>query len=299
MARPKKKRNGEDPGLNMRTATDIVTAPGVEGETKRYEVIAPVDVYESGSNEVIEMPADGQVDIYLTDTEAKPALESGAIRPREVNPASGLAPILIEVVAPSLNRPKEAARLEQALAACSVPEGHELKINVQRETEPRALPGIINELVAQSEASIVVVLADHIVPRPDLIEAIAKAFEGRPEVGMVGLNITNMGPLPGVREYCFFALSRPFINQFPDRQVFCPDYYHFCGDTELGRFASEVGAFAFAPDAQIVTHHVNTGLAVVDDTWRASRSRKTEDLAAFDERKARGLLWGKNFERLN
>lgn len=259
MARPKKNRNAEDPGLNMGTAIAVVTlANHLEGHASTPD--APE-----------------------------------ATKPKE---SARLAPILIEVVAPSLNRPKEAARLEQALAACGIPEGYELKINVQRETEPRPLPEIVNELVAQSEASIVVVLADHIVPRPDLIEAIAKAFEGRPEVGMVGLNIVNMPPAPGVREYCFFALSRTFIEHFPERQVLCPDYHHFYGDTELGRFATQAGAFAFAQDAEIETYHVNNGLAVVDGTWRASRSRRKEDAAIFEKRQANGLLWGASFERV-
>lgn len=259
MGRPRKNRAAEDPGLNLGSATAVLDAP--EGEAIECD---PPDVPE----------------------------------PAPAPKAAGLPPVLIEVVAPSLNRPKEAARLEQALAACTVPEGYELKINVQRETEPRALPIIVNELVAQSEASIVVVLADHIVPKPGLIEAIVKAFEGKPEVGMVGLNIVNMPPAPGVREYCFFALCRPFINYF-DGQVLCPDYHHFYGDTELGRYATSVDAFVFAKDAEIETHHVNNGLAVQDDTWRASRSRKKQDADTYELRQRKGLIWGTSFERVN
>ena len=206
---------------------------------------------------------------------------------------------LIEVVAPSLNRPQEAQRLEQALAACSVPEGYELKINVRRETQPRALPAIVNELVAQSEAAIVVVLADHIVPKPGLIEAIVRAFEVNPEAGMTGLNIVNMPPLAGVREYCFFALSRPFIDHFPGRQVLCPDYHHFYADSELGRYASAAGLFVYAQDAEIETWHVNNGLAEKDETWKASRARKHEDAATWERRQAAGLIWGTSFERMN
>lgn len=264
MAKNKNNRNTEDPGLNLGSATAVLDAP------------EEIDCPDVGEPEPVEVP------------EPAPAPE-----------ANGLPPILIEVVAPSLNRPKEAARLEQALAACAIPEGYELKINVQRETAPRALPVIVNELVAQSEASIVVVLADHIVPKPGLIEAVIRAFEGRPDIGMVGLNIVNMPPAPGVREYCFFALCRPFINHFPDRQVLCPDYHHFYGDTELGNFASAADAFVFAQDAEIETHHVNNGLADPDDTWRASRSRKKQDVETYELRQRKGLVWGKTFERVN
>lgn len=268
MSKNKKSRNAEDPGLDLGSATATLEP-------------------EEGAEIECDAPDVGEVN-FVNTPEPAPAPK-----------ADGLPPILIEVVAPSLNRPKEAARLEQALAACAIPEGYELKINVQRETQPRALPVIVNELVAQSEASIVVVLADHIVPKPGLIEAVIRAFEGRPDIGMVGLNIVNMPPAPGVREYCFFALCRPFINHFPERQVLCPDYHHFYGDTELGNFANGAEAFHFATDAEIETHHVNNGLADQDDTWRASRSRKKQDAETYELRQRKGLVWGKSFERVN
>lgn len=312
MARQKKNKSAEDPGLNLGNATAVApesTHPNDEhisttGPAKQYEEPASAESGQKGSDDVTEMAADGRIDPPLSEAEATPALEAAAIPPSEPQtpdaaPEPGPPPILIEVVAPSLNRPNEAERLERALAGCAVPEGYELKINVQRETEPRALPVIINELVGRSEASIVVVLADHIVPKPNLIEAVAKAYEGRPDIGMVGLKIANMEPLPGVREYCFFALSRPFIEHFPDRQVFCPDYYHFYGDTELGRFAADSEAFLFAENAEIETFHVNNGLADPDDTWRASRSRKKQDIDTYERRKLKGLVWGKSFERVN
>lgn len=320
MARNKKKNTGEDPGLNMGTASAVLEpeTPDPFDGTVYYRVIRPFTTQIEGpdgsqvrhdfepGNEIAMKP-EGAVEwleagflVERPEPETQPEAEAGPQAPEAPKPkkSDGLAPILIEVVAPSLNRPMEAQRLEQALAACAIPEGHELKINVQRETEPRSLPLIVNELVAQSEASIVVVLADHIVPKPGLIQAITKAFEGNPEVGMVGLNIVNMPPAPGVREYCFFALCRPFIEHFPERQVLCPEYHHFYGDTELGRYASSVDAFYFAEDAEIETHHVNNGLANPDDTWRASRSRKKEDAAIFEKRQAKGLLWGASFERV-
>lgn len=274
MARPKKNRAAEDPGLNMGTATAI-------------------------AEEATESEIGQAVDAALS--EAEPNAQQ-RVTPQTSTKPSGQPinrpPILIEVVAPSLNRPVEAKRLEQALVACTIPEGYELKINVQRETEPRPLPIIVNELVAQSEAAIVVVLADHIVPHPDFIFEIVKSVWADGDC-MIGLNIANMEPLPGVREYCFFAVGRKFIERFPNRQILCPDYYHFYGDTELGRFATEVGAFYFAKDARIDTHHVNTGLAEPDDTWHASRSRKREDQATFERRQAAGLLWGRTFDRVN
>lgn len=208
---------------------------------------------------------------------------------------------VIEVLAPTLNRPKEARRLEAALEGVNVPAGYVLRVTIQRETEPRALTAIVNEMVARSDAEIVVVLADHIVPDKDFLVHVAIAFEDRfPDLdGLVGLKIANMDPLPGVREYCFFAAGRKFIERFPDAQLFCPDYYHFYADTELGRGANEAGAFYFAEEARINTFQVNNGRADIDATWRASRSRKKEDDAQNARRRENGLLWGRTFDRVN
>lgn len=224
-------------------------------------------------------------------------LSQGAdVRPSTTKPA----PVrIIEVVCPTLNRPKEATRLEEALAQCVVPEGVAFGINVYRETTPRALPVAVNERLSPSVADIEIVLADHIVPDSRFLEAITAAFADKfPDLdGMVGLNLANMPPLPGVREYCFFALGRKFIERFPYAQVLCPQYHHFYADTELGEFATDAGLFHWAEDARVETFHVNNGKAQKDGTWAASRSRKAQDDAMWTARQARGLLWGKTFER--
>lgn len=270
-------------------ATSPPKAPDLDPEPESKEAPAPApEPVETGPSEVAYRDT-------TLDVEPEPEVEP---KPEEVPLIENL--LLIEVVAPTLNRPKEAQRLEVALEGVEVPEGCDLHVTIQRESEPRALTGIVNELVARSDAEIVVVLADHIVPDKHFLVHVVDAFHDFfPDLdGMVGLKIANMDPLPGVREYCFFAVGREFIKRFPGKQIFCPDYYHFYADTELGRFASEADVFRFAEKAEVDTFQVNNGRADIDSTWRASRSRKAEDDATNARRREAGLLWGRTFERV-
>lgn len=199
--------------------------------------------------------------------------------------------MIVEVVCPSLNRPDELERLRD-----SVPDG--VSFMASYETEPRALTTIVNELVSTSTADIVVVLADHVVIQNGCIDAIVSDFEDAfPSLdGMVGLNIMNMEPRQGIREYCFFAVGREFISRFPDGKIFCPDYYHFSGDTELGEYAHGAGVFLFNEDACIFLHHPNASNAKRDATHAASRIKVTYDQEMRMKRRKTGLLWGDSFE---
>jgi len=206
--------------------------------------------------------------------------------------------MIIEAVCPSLNRPDELARLE-----ASLPDGVLWRPGI--ETQPRALTTCVNELVRTSAADVVVVLADHIEVLPGCFDAIADDFTyAFPSLdGMVGLNITNMEPKEGIREYCFFAVGRKFLKRFPVGEdtgvygtIFCPDYYHFSGDTELGEYAHGEGVFCFNEDAEIKTWHPNVGNAKRDDTNRASRVNINQDAEMRCKRKAAGYLWGNTFD---
>lgn len=203
----------------------------------------------------------------------------------------------IEYCVPTLNRPDALARLVASIERTDYP--HTLSIS--HETAPRDLPTIVNELFAASTGDIVVILADHVELSPDTGARIAAAFEEHfPDLdGVVGLHIENMDPLPGVREFCFPAVGRQFIERFHYVQVFCPDYYHFYADTELGLYAMSVDRFHHALDARVINYHFANQTAPMDGTHRASRTRKAEDRATWDARQALGLLWGASFERVN
>ena len=218
----------------------------------------------------------------------------------------------IEVCFPTLNRMESARRLMRSVNG-------ECAIRVSWEEEPKALTGTVNRLFRQSHqrgVDVSIMLADHLEVQPGCIKAVRRVFTERfPDFdGVVGLNLYNLPPLPGVREYCFLAVGRTYLERFRDEgkrrdvastgdagrlEAFCPDYYHFFGDTEFGEYASELGRFEFCEEARVFSHlHTSFAHALDDATHQASRRHVDYDEAARKERTKRGLLWGRTFERL-
>lgn len=97
------------------------------------------------------------------------------------------------------------------------------------------------------------------------------------------------------QDFCdsaFGLMGRKFIERFPDRQVFCPDYIHYYSDSEMGEFSKAAGLFQFCPSA-VVDHH-----RAKDNTWDLAHLVLKRDRQAHAERSKRGLLWGRSFERV-
>jgi hypothetical protein len=204
--------------------------------------------------------------------------------------------------APSLNRPAQFQRLKN-----SINMGNPMSdFYGCRETEPRALTAAVNELFTWCDADIAVMLADHIFVKPEAEDAIRAAFtEHFPDFdGVIGLGVTEYAhkyeeapELGAVPQCAFPAVGRKFLERFPNAEVFCPDYYHFHADSELGEFATTVGKFAFLPGV-LNTFHPNARNAEPDATHHASRKHQKEDNRIRAERRKRGLLWGQSFERV-
>lgn len=206
---------------------------------------------------------------------------------------------MIYVGVPTLNREPEAARCLKAFNDLENP--HSVDVNLWQDTEPRALTEINNKILHVSECDITLILADHIVIQEGCVESIENAFADKfPDLdGCVGLSVSNMPPLPGVREYCFLAIGSKFLDRFPMRVAYCPDYYHFFADTELGEYAKSIDKFHYAEEAELYTYHPNANNAGRDSTHRASRKHMGRDIETREERVNRGLLWGDSFERVN
>jgi hypothetical protein len=213
--------------------------------------------------------------------------------------------MILEFAWPTLNRPEWSARLRESLEGMKAREGDEHVITKWEQAQPRPLTSLVNALCRGTEADGLVILADHLVVDENLGTNIANMFEQAFEgslFGVVGLNIENMEPLPGVREYCFMAFGKEFLRYFTEQDQpgpFCPEYYHFFADTECGEFAVERGCFAFARDARVTTYSMNAGYAQRDDTYRASRSRIDYDRRTREQRQKQGMLWGRNFDLVN
>lgn len=90
----------------------------------------------------------------------------------------------------------------------------------------------------------------------------------------------------------FGLMGRTFIDRFPGRQVFCPDYIHYGSDFELGRYARSISRLFLCEEAKVLHHRPH------DKTWSLAKPIETHDLPVQKQRMAKGLLWGADFERL-
>lgn len=91
---------------------------------------------------------------------------------------------------------------------------------------------------------------------------------------------------------CPFALiGRKFVEHFPDRQVFCPDFVHYGGDTEMMRMVRKLGIFAYPPNRESQVRHSR----MKDETWRIARRVRGRDGAIHAKRLEKGYIWGVDF----
>jgi hypothetical protein len=199
----------------------------------------------------------------------------------------------VQVVIPTLNRPEG---LERMLASVRL-HSPEVECIVARERGP--LPLIINGLFAATTADIVIWAGDSCEWTSDVVGICCATMAERfPDLdGCLGLYQTNLDDLENIREFCFMAVGRRFINRFPGAAVFCPLYDHFCGDTELGLYAKSLGRFHYERRATCL-HHIPgySPLGSADDTHRRSHRVAGQDLALYESRQKNGILWGQQFD---
>lgn len=91
----------------------------------------------------------------------------------------------------------------------------------------------------------------------------------------------------------FGLMGRRFIDRFPDRVVFCPDFFHGSSDKELKDFAVRAGAYHLCLDA-IVLHSRETK----DETRRLRKEAQPQDHEIRRIRMSKELFWGESFERV-
>jgi len=201
----------------------------------------------------------------------------------------------VEVCCASLNRPKELVRLRNSLPP-------DCTFSTATEKDP-SFPRLANDLFFRSTADIVIIASDHLEFRSECIEAVRECFERNfPDLdGVVGLNVCNLPHVAKVTEFCFPAVGRRFIKRFYAggiyQGLFCPEYFHFYADTELGLFAESVSKFYYEERAAVFTWSPNAGNAQPDQTHAWSRSRKDYDDTMWTSRRAAKLFWGESFEK--
>ena len=119
------------------------------------------------------------------------------------------------------------------------------------------------------------------------VDKLKSAF--RDTDGVIGLNQYQDGKPKG-RKFAFCLIGNKFINRYPNRQIYCPDYIHFNSDREMGYFAIKYRHFVFLPAARIV--HIR----IPDRTTKLGKAVYMRDKKVYRERQARKLLWGSSFK---
>lgn len=159
-----------------------------------------------------------------------------------------------------------------------------------------------NDFVAESVADAVLFLCDDTTLDPEcLIKASECLLSHFPDLdGVVGLNVNNYPPTwpEAITQYGFRLVGRKFHERFPQGQAYCPEYYRFYVDTEMGEFAKEVGKFVFCEGATMQHWHPDApGSGKADETHYANRGdRQRWDNEIHKERQKQGLLWGRTFD---
>ena len=146
-------------------------------------------------------------------------------------------------------------------------------------------------LTTQIESGSILNATDDLIFHPECLSATVYGMTSRfpRSMGVVGINQHQEGRRKG-RSFAFTLMNRRYIDHFPDRIVFCPDYVHYCSDKEHGWFAA--GQQCFFVCACAIVDHVR----VEDNTTRLGREVRKQDQNIFRIRQNKGLLWGREFD---
>jgi len=120
-------------------------------------------------------------------------------------------------------------------------------------------------------------------------------FDGLLGFDQINLRAAGVDTCPAA----FGAIGRKFIDAFPGRRVFCPDYHTLWVDQEMMEYAQARGKFVFAPEVRLYHHHPSVNSQDLDVTHTHNRQFKRADNATRATRRSRGLTWGLSWELVN
>jgi hypothetical protein len=96
----------------------------------------------------------------------------------------------------------------------------------------------------------------------------------------------------------FPLIGHKFIERFPERLVFCPDYFGHGADPELYHYAISVNRYVQSLDAKLIHFHPRPEDVGDDKTSAITAQRAKEAIDITAKRHDRGYLWGKNYDLL-
>lgn len=142
-----------------------------------------------------------------------------------------------------------------------------------------------NRVFREFDSDYYIYASDDLIFPPDCIKnAVATMRKRFPDgFGLVTLAKRNRCP--------FGLVGRKFVEHFPDRRVFCPDYIHYRSDMELMRTVKELGVFAYSAERESRVKHSR----MKDETWRLARKSRERDFKVYHKREDKGYKWGIDF----
>ena len=143
----------------------------------------------------------------------------------------------------------------------------------------------VNWVLKEFDSDYYIYASDDLIFPPDCIKhAMAVMQRCFPD----GFGVVSIGKK---HRSAFGLFGRKWADHFPDRQVFCPDFIHYAGDSELHRTVTKLGKFAFIPERESSVQHFR----MKDDTWRLARAVRDRDHTIRREREEKGYMWGVDF----
>ena len=162
------------------------------------------------------------------------------------------------------------------------------------------VPNFWNNCFKNSNSDILFYLNDDIEVFEDTIHKAVKALIiNYPDLdGIVGINQININSKDKVPA-AFGAIGKKYLERFPEKQLFCPDYSRFYGDYEIWQYAKEINKFIFCSESRVNHYHPCIDSKYMDSTHSNVRKWLPLDRETFRQRKERNLLWGRNFDLIN
>lgn len=143
----------------------------------------------------------------------------------------------------------------------------------------------VNRVFKEFDSEYYIYASDDLIFPPDCIKNAMRTMRKRFPDGFGLVTISKKNRCP------FGLIGRKFVEHFPDRQVFCPDFIHYGGDSELMRTVRELGIFAYPPERDSQVKHFR----MKDETWIFAQRIRTRDRIIFSKRQEKGYQWGIDF----
>jgi len=127
--------------------------------------------------------------------------------------------------------------------------------------------------------------SDDFVFPPDCIESAVRLIQERFPDGDGAVSLWK-------RNNAVIGLyGRKFVERFPERQMFCPEYIHYCADAECAQVVKKLKKVANLPRGESNVKH----LGERDETHSLAQKSRAKDSERYEKREEKGYKWGIDF----